>query len=111
MRLEIHTFDPMLVPMIWGNESPEQGFEVRPLGTFVLRFDRVFKGRVAHFPRIIHFILVTGSRDDTEKAFRWLSERLKGKNIEKIVIEYRPSRFEPEEMSRIADEVLRNLDR
>ena len=107
MNIEVHTFDKFLVYELLGKSSVSLNDEVQVSDQIILRFNGIDFQKAVGLPEIINLILALGSVKAIEVASKWLHDKLKGKKIEKLVIEKTEVEIDQGEIKRVIEEKLK----
>jgi hypothetical protein len=103
MNLEVHTFDPELLCVLMNRQSVAEGCTMMLGGDAILTYRRTFRGRVKQFPSILHFEVELISDQGACQVVDWLFEVTKGRNVEKIMVDYQNVRMDAVQMRSLLD--------
>jgi len=108
IEIEIHTYDGGLISDLLGKDSASSGEEVKITDEAKLKFKgkKVFLA-AEHVPQIIYFILNVSSNVACGLAASWLYDKIKGRNIKKLIIERTEMEIERGEIKRVIEEKWR----
>lgn len=107
MNIEIHTYDGRLVYELLGKSSATVDDEIQISDQIKLRYDGSYIRKAIGFPEIARFVLTFASGAATGVAGNWLYDKLKGRKIEKLVIEKTEVEIDRGEIKKVISEKLR----
>lgn len=107
MNIEIHTYDRGLVFDLLGKSSASVHDEIQMSDQIKLRYDGSYIRKAVGFPEIAKFVLTFGSGMAAGVAANWLYDKLKGRKIEKLIIERTEVEIDQGEIKRVIEENLR----
>lgn len=108
IKIEIHTYAKELIYDLWGKDSLSFGDEVKITDKVKLKYNgtEVFL-TAERIPEIIHFILTLGSGVACGLVANWLYGKIKGRDVEKLIIERTEVEIEQGEIKRVIEEKIR----
>jgi hypothetical protein len=104
MNIEIHTYDKGLVFDLLGKSSVRD--EIQISDQIKLRYDGSYIRKAFGFPEIANFVLTFGSGMAAGVAANWLYDKLKGKKIERLIIERTEVEIDRGEIKKVIEEKL-----
>jgi len=107
VNIEIHIYDRRLVYELLGKPSAAIGDEIQVSDQITIRYDGSYIRKAIGFPEIAKFVLAFGSGATAGVVGNWLYDKLKGKKIEKLVIERTEVEVDQGEIKRVIDEKLK----
>lgn len=106
MKIEIHTHDTRLVGHLLEESTISVHDEIQISGGVTLKYDESYIRKAVGFPEIAKFALTFGSGIAAGVAANWIYAKLKGRNIEKLIIERTEIEIEEGEIKRVIEEKL-----
>ncbi len=106
MNIEIHTHDRDLVSDFLGSSSASAKDEIQIADQVRLRYEGSHIRKAIGLPEIARFALTFGSGVAAGVAANWLYGKLKGRRVEKLIIERTEVDVNQGEIERVIEERL-----
>jgi len=107
IKIEIHTHDRKLLSDILENSSVSMGDETNISDQARIKYDGSYIRKALGFPEIIYLILTFSSGVSAGVIANWLYDKLKKKNIEKLIIDKTEVEINKEEITKIIIEIIK----
>jgi len=107
INIEIHTHERRLVFDLLEKSSVTQNDEIQITDQVKLRYAGSYERKGLDFPAIIYIAVSFTSGVGASVFANWLYDKLKGKRIEKFIIEKTEIELDQGEIKRIIEEKLR----
>jgi len=107
IKIEIHTYDRRLAFDLFETSSTNEHTEIQISSEAKLKYHGLYVRKAAGFPEILYSILEYSSGVATGIIANWLYNKLKGKKIEKLMIEKTEVEIEEGEIKRVIEEKLK----
>jgi len=106
LQIEIHTFDNRLVSDFLNKSSISKGDEAIISDQAKIRYEGSYGRKAIGFPEIVYFTLTFLSGVSASVIANWLYEKLKGKKIDKIIIDKTEVILDKEEITKVIKEKI-----
>jgi len=107
INIEINTYERRLVFDLIGKSSVTKNDEIQISDQIKLRYAGSYIRKGLDFPEIIYIVVSFSSGVAVSVFANWLYDKLKGKRIEKFMIEKTEIELDQGEIKRIIEEKLR----
>lgn len=106
LQIEIHTHDRKIVSDFLEKSSVSTGDEAIISDQARIKYEGSYIRKAIGFPEIVYFILTFSLGVSASVIANWIYDKIKGKEIEKIIIEKTEVDLNREEITRIIKEKI-----